>query len=65
MWTFKIFFQDDGEFFEYDPFGMEGVTGTEKALPFLESLLSFLELDSTTGGLGPGAVLLQWRCRIQ
>ncbi|MCI9332953.1 MAG: hypothetical protein HFG05_12440 [Oscillibacter sp.] len=47
MWTFKIFFQDDGEFFEYDPFGMEGVTGTEKALPFLESLLSFLELDST------------------
>lgn len=46
MWTFKMFFQDDGEFFEYDPFGMQGAAGMEKALPFLESLLSFLELDS-------------------
>ena len=45
MWTFKMFFQDDGEFFEYNPFGMHGAAGTEKALPFLESLLSFLELD--------------------
>ena len=45
MWTFKMFFQDDGEFFEYDPFGFQGAAGTEKALPFLESLLSFLELD--------------------
>lgn len=26
---------------------MQGAAGTEKALPFLESLLSFLELDST------------------
>lgn len=47
MWTFKMFFQDDGEFFEYDPFGFQGTAGTEKALPFLESLLSFLELDPT------------------
>lgn len=45
MWTFKMFFQDDGEFFEYDPFGMQGAAGTEKAFPYLESLLSFLELD--------------------
>lgn len=45
MWTLKMFFKDDGEFFEYDPFGMQGVAGTEKALPYLESLLSFLELD--------------------
>ncbi|MCI9333092.1 MAG: hypothetical protein HFG05_13150 [Oscillibacter sp.] len=44
MWTFKMFFQDDGEFFEYDPFGMQGAAGTERAFPFLESLLSFLEL---------------------
>lgn len=42
-----MFFQDDGEFFEYDPFGFQGAAGTEKALPFLESLLSFLELDPT------------------
>ena len=47
MWTFKMFFQDDGEFFEYDPLGMQGTAGTEKDLPYLESLLSFLELDST------------------
>ena len=47
MWTFKIFFQDDGEFFEYDPFGFQGAAGTEKALPFLESLLNFLELNPT------------------
>jgi len=40
-----MFFQDDGEFFEYDPFGMTGAAGTEKALSYLESLLSFLELD--------------------
>lgn len=45
MWTFKMFFQDDGEFFEYAPFGMQGAASTEKALPYLESLLSFLELD--------------------
>ncbi len=46
MWIFKMFFQDDGEFFEYDPLGMQGTAGTEKALPYLESLLSFLELDA-------------------
>ena len=45
MWMFKMYFQDDGEFFEYDPLGMQGAAGTEKALPYLESLLSFLELD--------------------
>ena len=45
MWMFKMFFKDDGEFFEYDPLGMQGAAGTEKALPYLESLLSFLELD--------------------
>ena len=45
MWVFKMYFQDDGEFFEYDPLGMQGAAGTEKALPYLESLLSFLELD--------------------
>ena len=47
MWTFKMFFQYDGEFFEYDPFGMQGTAGKEKALPYPESLLSFLELDPT------------------
>lgn len=46
MWTFKMYFQDDGEFFEYDPFGMTGAAGTERALPYSESLLSFLELGS-------------------
>jgi hypothetical protein len=32
MWTFKMLFQDNGKFFEYDPFGMQGAAGTKKAL---------------------------------
>ena len=32
MWIFKMFFQDDGEFFEYDPFRMQGAAGKEKEL---------------------------------
>lgn len=45
MWTHKIHFLEDGEFFEYDTFGGQGSMSTQKALPYLESLLSFLEMD--------------------
>lgn len=38
-------FLADGEFFEYDTFGSQGSMSTQKALPYLESLLSFLEMD--------------------
>lgn len=45
MWTCKMHFLEDGEFFEYDTFGGQGSMATQKALPYLESLLSFLEMD--------------------
>ena len=25
MWVFKMYFQDDGEFFEYDPLGAQPI----------------------------------------
>lgn len=45
MWIYKMYFLEDGEFFEYDTFGGQGSTATQIALPYLESLLSFLEMD--------------------
>lgn len=45
MWNYKMHFLEDGEFFEYDTFGGQGSTATQIALPYLESLLSFLEMD--------------------
>lgn len=45
MWVCKMHFLEDGEFFEYDTFGGQGSMSTQKALPYLESLLSFLEMD--------------------
>jgi len=45
MWTYKTYFDDAGEFFEYDTYGGQGSTATQKVYPYLESLLSFLEMD--------------------
>ena len=45
MWNYKMHFLEDGEFFEYDTFGGQGSTAAQIALPYLESLLSFLEMD--------------------
>ena len=45
MWYVKMYFSGDKEFFEYDSFGMQGYPVEPKVLPFLESLLSFQELD--------------------
>ena len=45
MWIYKTHFLGDGEFFEYDTFGGQGSNATQIALPYLESLLSFLEMD--------------------
>ncbi len=47
MWIYKVYFEDDGEFFEYDTFGEQGSGATQRTLPYLESLLSFLEMDDT------------------
>ena len=45
MYTCKMYLVGDSEIFESDPWGFQGVAAKQKELPFLESLLSFLELD--------------------
>lgn len=45
MYTYKMYLASDSEIFESDPWGFQGSVATQKELPFLESLLSFLELD--------------------
>ena len=45
MYTYKMYFSGDCECFEYDPWGSQGSAATQKRLPYLESLLSFLDLD--------------------
>lgn len=45
MWIYKMHFLEDGEFFEYDTYGGQGSAAAQTALPYLESLLSFLEMD--------------------
>lgn len=45
MYTYKMYLTGDSEIFESDPWGFQGVAAKQKELPFLESLLSFLELD--------------------
>ena len=47
MYTYKMYLTGDSEIFESDPWGYQGAVSTQKELPFLESLLSFLELDCT------------------
>ena len=46
MWYVKMYFSGDKEIFEYDPFGMQGHPAESKEFPFLESLLSFQELNA-------------------
>lgn len=45
MWYAKMYFSEKKEFFQYDPAGIQGAPSTCRELPFLESLLSFLEMD--------------------
>ena len=45
MWYTKMYFSGEKEFFENDAFGMQGLPSKQLELPFLESLLTFLELD--------------------
>ena len=45
MWYAKMYFSGAREFFENDAFGMQGLPSKQLELPFLESLLTFLELD--------------------
>lgn len=45
MWYAKMYFSENREIFQYDSLGMQGVPDVQRELPFLESLLSFQELD--------------------
>ena len=45
MWIYKMNFMENGEFFEYDTYGGQGAGAAQKASPYLESLLSFLEMS--------------------
>ena len=47
MWYAKMYFSGEREIFEYDALGMQELPSVHRELPFLESLLSFLELDDT------------------
>lgn len=45
MWYAKMYFLEKREFFQYDAAGTQGVPSVSRELLFLESLLSFLEMD--------------------
>ena len=53
MWYAKMYFSEKKEVFQFDSHGVQGVPSTYKEFPFLESLLSFLEMDcgELTSGL--------------
>ena len=45
MWYVKMYFSEKREFFQCDASGIQGVPSVDRELPFLESLLTFLEMD--------------------
>ncbi len=45
MWYAKMYFSEGREIFQYDSLGTQGVPDVQEEFPFLESLLSFQELD--------------------
>ena len=45
MWYAKMYFSEGREIFQYDSLGTQGVPDVQGEFPFLESLLSFQELD--------------------
>lgn len=45
MWYFKMYFSEKKEIFQYDVYGMQGYPASCEELPFLESLLSFQEME--------------------
>ena len=55
MWYCKMYFPGRHEVIESDSFGTQGAPSQRKAFPFLESLLSFTELD-------PGKIAVALRC---
>lgn len=60
MYTYKMHFTRDQEIFMYDAFGYQGPAATQKKYPYLESLLSFLELDITEVNLQIQEIAETW-----
>mgnify|MGYP007050072067 CR=1 FL=1 len=57
MWYCKMYFPGRHEVIESDSFGTQGAPSQRKVFPFLESLLSFTELDGE--GLHRASVYLR------
>ena len=47
MWYAKMYFSGSREILQYDSLGSQGLPSVHEEFPFLESLLSFQELDLT------------------
>ena len=45
MWYVKMYFSEKRELFQCDASGIQGVPSVDREFPFLESLLTFLEMD--------------------
>ena len=45
MWYAKMYFSEKQECFQYDAAGIQGAPSVHRELPFLESLLTFQEMD--------------------
>ena len=65
MWYAKMYFSGEKEFFENDAFGMQGVPSKQLELPFLESLLTFLELDEKEITPMLERISVNWACPVQ
>lgn len=60
MWYCKMYFSENREIFEYDAAGMQGYPAESKELPFLESLLSFQELDLSDINADLKSIIANW-----
>ena len=64
MWYVKMYFSGDKEIFEYDASGIQGPPAARQELPFLESLLSFQELECVAVVSTLEHIYNNWELRI-
>ena len=64
MWYVKMYFSGDKEIFEYDASGMQGEPAERQEFPFLESLLSFQELECAAVVSTLEHIYNNWELRI-
>ena len=61
MWYCKMYFPGRHEVIESDAFGTQGAPSQRKIFSFLESLLSFTELDMEKVSIVLGVSPMTWR----